>query len=114
MPGRCTLLGAPERPTSGVENSSLEDLLGKVRAYKLKKEGEATLLKHLIDEAAFLLREILTSGVQKGCCDNLDTTEELYPLLQPGALEDTKLKIEKFLAFVEKNRSLFLDKRREV
>ena len=83
-------------------DSLLEDLLGKIRSYKLKKEGEVILLKHIIDEAVFLLREILTFGVQTGCCDNLDMTEESYPLLQPGALEDTKLKIEKFLAFVEK------------
>ena len=101
--------GMSEMHIEGVNDAPMSALGTAVLEYRWKTEGQIDKLNHLLDEATYLMTDMLRFGEHEGRCDNLDNVEDSCTL-HNAAFAKRRRALEYFVNGVEKIREKDLDK----
>ena len=109
MPGGSSF-GMPEMHIAGVKDPALSSLGTAILEYRWKTEGKIDKLNHLLDEATYLMTDMLKFGEHEGECDNVGAEISRPCTLHNAALAKRRRALEYFINGVEKIREKDLDK----
>ena len=103
MPGGCTFgeIGLNAN-IGGVIDPALSKLGNAMMEYKWTTEGKIDRLNHLLDEATYLMTDMLKFGEHEGECDNIDMMRACT--LHNAAFAKRRRALEYFVNHIEKVR----------